>query len=69
LIADVPASIGVESAVRQACELGLKVDVALDAMTDMSAQAHAIRVRRIFPRLRDIDTSAEIIALLDRRES
>ena len=69
VIAGVATSIGVESTARQAYELGFNVSLALDAMTDMSAQAHENSVLRIFPRLGETGTSAEILALLDRRRN
>ena len=69
VIAGVATSIGVESTARQAYELDFNVTLALDAMTDMSAQAHENSVERIFPRLGETGTSAGIMALLDRRES
>lgn len=69
VIAGIATSIGVESSARQAYELGFNVSLALDAMTDMSTQAHENSVQRIFPRLGETGTSAEIVAMLDRRES
>ena len=38
--------------------------LAVDAMTDMNADAHTNSVTRIFPRLGEMGTTAEIIALL-----
>ena len=69
VIAGVATSIGVESSARQAYESGFNVTLALDAMTDMSAQAHENSVERIFPRLGETGTTAEIVELLDRRET
>lgn len=66
VLAGVATSIGVESTARQAHELGFNVTLAVDAMTDMSADAHANSVERIFPRLGETGTSAGIIALLER---
>jgi len=66
VLAGVATSIGVESTARQAHELGFNVTLAIDAMTDMHADAHANSVERIFPRLGETGTSAEIIALLER---
>jgi hypothetical protein len=39
---------------------------ALDAMTDMSPDAHLNSITRIFPRLGETGTSREIIDLLDK---
>jgi nicotinamidase-related amidase len=66
VIAGIATSIGVESTARHAHELGFNVTLAIDAMTDMSAEAHANSVARIFPRLGETGTSREIIDLLDR---
>lgn len=67
VICGVATSIGVESTARQAHELGLNVALAVDAMTDMSAQAHANSLERIFPRLGETGTAQEIIDLLPAR--
>jgi len=65
VIAGIATSIGVESTARQAQELGLNVTLAIDAMTDMSAEAHHNSVTRIFPRLGETGDSEQIIALLE----
>ncbi len=67
VLAGVATSIGVESTARQAHELGFNVTLAVDAMTDMNADSHAHSVSRIFPRLGEIGSTREIIALLDGR--
>ena len=64
VIAGVATSIGVESTARYAHELGFNVTLAVDAMTDMNADAHTNSVTRIFPRLGETGTSREIIDLL-----
>lgn len=64
VIVGVATSIGVESTARQACELGYNVTLAIDAMTDMNADAHTNSVARIFPRLGETGSTAEVIALL-----
>ena len=64
VMAGVSTSIGVETTAREAYALGLNVTLALDAMTDTNADAHANSVGRIFPRLGETGTTAEIIALL-----
>ncbi len=60
----VATSVGVESTARHAHELGFNVSFATDAMTDMNADAHANSLARIFPRLGETGTAAEILALL-----
>jgi nicotinamidase-related amidase len=66
VIAGISTSIGVESTARQAYEFGFNVTLAIDAMTDLRAEAHANSVARIFPRLGETGTTAEIIALVER---
>jgi nicotinamidase-related amidase len=67
VIAGVATSIGVESTARFAHECGFHVTLATDAMTDMSAEAHANSITRIFPRLGETGTTEEITKLLDAR--
>jgi nicotinamidase-related amidase len=64
VFAGVATSIGVESSARQAHELGFNVTLAIDAMTDMSPEAHLNSITRIFPRLGETGTTREIIDLL-----
>ena len=66
VLAGVATSIGVESTARQAYECGFNVVLAIDAMTDLNADAHTNSVTRIFPRLGETDTTQKIIDLLDR---
>ena len=58
-------SFGVESTARHAYELGYNVTLAVDAMTDMNADAHTNSITRIFPRLGETGTAQQIIDLLD----
>ena len=67
VIAGIATSAGVESTARQAHELGYHVTLAVDAMTDRSAEAHTNSITRIFPRLGETGTTQEIIALLDKK--
>ncbi|BFI95616.1 MAG: isochorismatase family protein [Rhodanobacter sp.] len=66
VIVGVATSIGVESTARQAHELGYHVTLATDAMTDLNADAHANSVARIFPRLAETGSTAEVADLLAR---
>jgi nicotinamidase-related amidase len=61
VIAGVATSAGVESTARHAHELGFNVVLAVDAMTDMNADAHHNSIARIFPRLGETGTTREII--------
>jgi nicotinamidase-related amidase len=65
VIAGVATSVGVESTARQAHEYGFHVTLAVDAMTDMNADAHHNSITRIFPRLGETGTTREIIELVD----
>jgi nicotinamidase-related amidase len=67
VLAGVATSVGVESTAREAYALGFNVTLAVDAMTDLSADAHVNSVTRIFPRLGETGTTQEIVALLDKR--
>jgi len=65
VIAGIATSAGVESTARFAHELGFNVAFAVDAMTDASLEAHTNSITRIFPRLGETGTTAEIIKLLE----
>jgi nicotinamidase-related amidase len=64
VLTGIATSIGVESTARAAYEHGYNVTLATDAMTDLSADSHEHALTRIFPRLGETGTTAEIIALL-----
>lgn len=66
VLCGVATSIGVESTARQAHELGYHVTLAIDAMTDMVAEAHQNSVTRIFPRVGETGNTQDIIDLLDK---
>ena len=65
VVVGIATSAGVESTARQAYEAGYNVVLAVDAMTDMSAEAHENSVKRIFPRIGETATTADIVAELD----
>lgn len=67
VLAGVATSIGVESTARAAFEHGYHVVLATDAMTDMDADAHHSSIERIFPKLGETGTTAEILDMLDKR--
>jgi nicotinamidase-related amidase len=64
VITGVATTAGVESTARHAHELGFSVALAVDAMTDMNADAHHNSITRIFPRLGETGTTQQIIDLL-----
>ena len=67
VISGVSTSAGVESTARHASELGFNVVLAVDAMTDADADVHHNSVTRIFPKLGETGTTAQIIDLLETR--
>jgi nicotinamidase-related amidase len=67
VMSGISTSAGVESTARFAQELGFNVSFALDAMTDMSADAHTNSAIRIFPRIGETGSTAAVLAELDRR--
>jgi nicotinamidase-related amidase len=64
VLTGIATSIGVESTARTAHEHGYHVTVATDAVTDSNADAHQNSVERIFPRLAETGTTADILAAL-----
>jgi nicotinamidase-related amidase len=63
----VSTTSGVESTARHAFELGFNVSFAIDAMSDLDAEAHANSVNRIFPKLGETGTTQEVIDMLEKR--
>ncbi|MFI2644103.1 hydrolase [Streptomyces sp. NPDC018610] len=64
VLTGIATSIGVESTARAAHEHGYHVTLATDAMSDMDAETHRNSVERIFPRLGETGTTAEVLELL-----
>ncbi|MGO8959352.1 MAG: isochorismatase family protein [Streptosporangiaceae bacterium] len=54
---------------RAAYDHGYNVVLATDAMTDADADAHRSSVQRIFPRLGETATTAEVIDVLGKTAS
>ena len=69
VIAGVATSMGVEATARHARDLGFNVTLALDAMTDMSLDAHASSIANVFPRLGETGTTRDILDLLAKRSA
>jgi nicotinamidase-related amidase len=69
VLTGVATSIGVESTARSAHEAGLNVTLALDAMTDLTMNAHENSVTTIFPRLGETGTTQEILNVLKTTRS
>jgi nicotinamidase-related amidase len=64
VLTGIATSIGVESTARAAHEHGYHVALAVDALTDLDEDAHRNSIERIFPRLGELGTTAEIIEVL-----
>ncbi|WP_405988860.1 hydrolase [Streptomyces sp. NBC_00986] len=64
VLTGIATSIGVESTARAAHEHGYHVTLATDAMSDLDAVSHAHSIERIFPRLGETGTTADILELL-----
>jgi nicotinamidase-related amidase len=64
VLCGIATSIGVDSTARAAHERGYNVTFASDAMCDMDPECHEFELRKILPRLGEIDTTESIAALL-----
>jgi nicotinamidase-related amidase len=69
VLVGVSTSSGVESTARSAHDHGYHVVLATDAMADHDPGSHQHSLERIFPKLGETATSAEIIEFLDRGPS
>ena len=69
VLCGIATEFGVESTARDAYERGFEQIFAEDAMTGRSGESHENAVKRIFPRMGCVRTSAEIIAALRAKES
>jgi nicotinamidase-related amidase len=65
VLTGIATSIGVESTARNAHDHGYHVALVVDAMTDMDPTAHQHSVERIFPRLGETTTTAEVLSVLE----
>jgi len=64
VLTGVATSAGVESTARSAYDLGYNVALVVDAMTDRDAGAHVHSVEKLFPRIGETCTTAEVLKLL-----
>lgn len=69
VVVGVATTAGVESTARHAHELGYNVTLAVDAMTDMDADAHHNSITRIFPKMAESGTTQQILDLLAARRA
>lgn len=65
VLAGVSTSSGVESTARSASDHGYHVVLATDAMGDPDADAHRHCVERVFPKLGETATTAEVIDMVE----
>lgn len=66
VLTGISTTSGVESTARSAYDHGYHVVLATDAMTDTDRDAHANSIERIFPKLGETTTTAEILNMLGR---
>jgi nicotinamidase-related amidase len=64
VLCGISTSIGVESTARDAWERSYNLAFAVDAMTDMNADAHDRAIKIIFPRIGELGTTEEILGKL-----
>jgi nicotinamidase-related amidase len=69
VLCGVATSIGVESTARDAWERSYNLAFALDAMTDLNADAHERALKIIFPRIGELGTTDEILGKLPSPKS
>lgn len=66
VLTGVATSIGVDSTARAAHERGYNITFASDAMTDLDASVHELVMKKMFPRMGEIDSTDALLALLRR---
>ena len=64
VLGGIATSLGVESTARAAHEHGYNIAFAVDAMTDINADAHAHSISWVFPLIGELATTEEICELL-----
>ncbi len=64
MLTGISTTSGVESTARSAYDYGYNVVLATDAMTDTDPEAHDNSIERIFPKLGETATTAEILDML-----
>ena len=64
MLCGIATSIGVESTARDAWERNYNLTFASDAMTDRDSSAHERALEVIFPRIGEIGTTADVLAML-----
>lgn len=65
VVVGIATGSGVESTARSAHEDGFHVSLPVDAMTDGSPDTHEHSVTKVFPKIAETGTTAELLALLE----
>jgi nicotinamidase-related amidase len=65
----VATGIGVEATARQAYEAGFNVTIAVDAVTDVRAEAHEYSLKHVFPHLGETGSTQDVLDLLAKRSA
>lgn len=68
VLTGISTTSGVESTARSAYDHGYYVVLSTDAMTDIDPDAHANSIERIFPKLGETATTAEILEMLAKTQ-
>jgi nicotinamidase-related amidase len=69
VLTGVATGTGVEATARQAYETGFNVTIAVDAVTDVRAEAHEYSLKHVFPRLGETGSTQDILYLLAKRSA
>ncbi|GGJ40944.1 hydrolase [Deinococcus roseus] len=64
VLGGISTSVGVESTAREAHDRAFNVTIASDALTDLHLPSHEHSLTQIFPRLAEVGTTEEILAVL-----
>jgi nicotinamidase-related amidase len=66
VVVGIATSAGVETTARAGFERGYNVALAIDVMSDRDAGTHEYSVTKVFPRIGEVGTAADIVAMLAR---
>ncbi len=66
VLTGVATSIGVDSTARAAHERAYNITFASDAITDMDPTTHELVMKKMFPRIGEVDSTDALLALLRR---
>jgi nicotinamidase-related amidase len=68
-LAGVSTSAGVECTARNAYDLGYNVVLISDAMTDLDSENHRHSIEKSFPKIGQVGTVEEVLALFQKRQN